>query len=188
MQDFSTETEVRGGQRREEVGRSHWPQLIGQWNLHADFYQHPDHPTTSHLSKDKQNSLEEQRRCTPCIPPNLCPATSEIEADTVAKNVQLTRDFCFLKYNFTDIVMAKRKGHWRRKRDRQSDYASRSQLSWDASINQCCSYHPYLTRSASSRSSVFVLVSKLFKIVSNLPTRHEMHTPLALAAHSSNPK
>lgn len=36
---------------------------------------------------------------------DLCSATSEIEADSDAKNVQLTRDFCFPKYNFTDIVM-----------------------------------------------------------------------------------
>lgn len=37
--------------------------------------------------------------------PDLCSATSEIEADSDAKNAQLTRDFCFPKYNFTDIVM-----------------------------------------------------------------------------------
>ncbi len=37
--------------------------------------------------------------------PDLCSATSEIEADSDAKNVRLTRDFCFPKYSFTDIVM-----------------------------------------------------------------------------------
>ena len=63
---------------------------------------------------------------------------------------------------------------------RERDYASHSKLLQDVSINHLCCHHPFLTHSPLSRSSIFVLVSKLPKIppthpLLNLKSAHPFH-------------